>query len=64
MNKLLQAMGTAVLVLLCVALIPFTILLIAGILMFFGIGTVWACTIGAFVTLFGLITVDIYFQNE
>lgn len=64
MNKLLQAMGTAALVLLCVALIPFMILLIAGILMYFGIGVIWACTIGACVTLFVLITVDVYFQNR
>lgn len=63
MNKLLQAMGTAALVLLCVALIPFMIFLIAGILMLFGIGTIWACIIGACVTLFVLITVDVYFSK-
>lgn len=63
MNKLLQAMGTAALVLLCVALIPFMILLIAGILMYFGIETICACIIGACVTLFVLITVDVYFSK-
>lgn len=64
MNRLLQAMGTAALVLLCVALIPFTIFLIAGILMCFGMNLVLAMTLGAVIALFILITIDIYFQNN
>lgn len=64
MNKLLQAMGTAALVLLCVALIPFTIFLIAGILVLFGVEVTWACTIGAIIFLFILITIDVYIQNK
>lgn len=64
MNKLLQAMGTAALVLLCVALIPFTIFLVAGILMCFGMNLVLAVTLGAAIALFILITTDVYFQSK
>jgi len=64
MNKVLQAMGTAAIVLLGIALIPFTIFLIAAILMLFGVGVTWACTIGAIISLFILITIDVYIQNK
>lgn len=64
MNKLLGAMGTAAIVLLIIALIPFTIFLIAGILMLFGMGIIGACTIGALVVLFVLITIDVYVQSK
>lgn len=64
MNKLLQAMGTAAMALLYIALVPFTIFLIAGILMCFGMNLVLAITLGAVMALFILITIDVYFQNN
>lgn len=63
MNRLLQAMGIATIAILGIILIPLIILIVAGILMYFEMNWVLAATIGAFATLFLLITLDVYFQK-
>lgn len=60
MNRLFKSMGIAVMALLFIALLPVTILRIAGILMYFGMNSVLALLIGAVVALFIIITIDIY----
>ena len=49
--------------LLFIALLPVTILIIAGILMYFGMNSVLALLIGAVVALFIIITIDVYHQQ-
>jgi hypothetical protein len=56
-------MGIAVMALLFIALLPVTILIIAGILMYFGMNSVLALLIGAVVALFIIITIDVYHQQ-
>ena len=63
MNRLFKSMGIAVMALLFIALLPITILIIAGILMYFGINSVLALLIGAVVALFIIITIDVYHQQ-
>lgn len=63
MNKLFKSMGIAVMALLFMALLPVTILIIAGILMYFGMNSVLALLIGAVVVLFIIITIDVYHQQ-
>ncbi len=63
MNRLFKSMGIAVMALLFIALLPVTILIIAGILMYFGINSVLALLIGAVVALFIIITIDVYHQQ-
>lgn len=63
MNRLLKSMGIAVMALLFIALLPVTILIIAGILMYFGMNSVLALLIGAVVALFIIITIDVYYQQ-
>lgn len=63
MNRLFKSMGIAVMVLLFIALLPVTILIIAGILMYFGMNSVLALLIGAVVALFIIITIDVYHQQ-
>ena len=60
MNRLFKSMGIAVMALLFIALLPVTILIIAGILMYFGMNSVLALLIGAVVALFIIITIDVY----
>jgi hypothetical protein len=62
MNRLFKSMGIAVMALLFIALLPVTILIIAGILMYFGMNSVLALLIGAVVALFIIITIDVYHQ--
>lgn len=62
MNRLFKSMGIAVMALLFIALLPITILIIAGILMYFGMNSVLALLIGAVVALFIIITIDVYHQ--
>ena len=63
MNRLFKSMGIAIMALLFIALLPVTILIIAGILMYFGINSVLALLIGAVVALFIIITIDVYHQQ-
>ena len=63
MNRLFKSMGIAVMALLFIALLPVTILIIAGILMYFGMNSVLALLIGAVVVLFIIITIDVYYQQ-
>ena len=63
MNRLFKSMGIAIMALLFIALLPITILIIAGILMYFGINSVLALLIGAVVALFIIITIDVYHQQ-
>ena len=63
MNRLFKLMGIAVMALLFIALLPVTILIIAGILMYFGMNSVLALLIGAVVALFIIITIDVYHQQ-
>ena len=63
MNRLFKSMGIAVMALLFIALLPITILIIAGILMYFGMNSVLALLIGAVVALFIIITIDVYHQQ-
>ena len=63
MNRLFKSMGIAVMALLFIALLPVTILIIAGILMYFGMNSVLALLIGAVVALFIIITIDVYHQQ-
>ena len=58
MNRLFKSMGIAVMALLFIALLPVTILIIAGILMYFGMNSVLALLIGAVVALFIIITIE------
>lgn len=58
MNRLFKSMGIAVMALLFIALLPVTILIIAGILMYFGMNSVLALLIGAVI-----ITIDVYHQQ-
>lgn len=60
MNRLFKSMGVAIMALLFIALLPVTILIIAGILMYFGMNSVLALLIGAVVALFIIITIDVY----
>ena len=60
MNRLFKSMGIAVMALLFIALLPVTILIIAGILMYFGMNSILALLIEAAVALFIVITIDIY----
>lgn len=53
----------AIMALLFIALFPVTILIIAGILMYFGMNSVLALLIGAVVALFIIITIDVYHQQ-
>ena len=62
MNILFKSMGIAVMALLFIALLSVTILIIAGILMYFGMNSVLALLIGAVVALFIIITIDVYHQ--
>ena len=63
MNRLFKSMGIAIMALLFIALLPVTILIIAGILMYFGMNSVLALLIGAVVALFIIITIDVYLQQ-
>lgn len=63
MNRLFKSMGIAIIALLFIALLPVTILIIAGILMYFGMNSVLALLIGAVVALFIIITIDVYHQQ-
>lgn len=63
MNRLFKSMGIAVMALLFIALLPVTILIIAGILMYFGMNSVLALFIGAVVVLFIIITIEVYNQQ-
>lgn len=63
MNRLFKSMGIAVMALLFIALLPVTIFIIAGILMYFGMNSVLALLIGAVVALFIIITIDVYYQQ-
>ena len=62
MNRLFKSMRIAIMALLFIALLPVTILIIAGILMYFGMNSVLALLIGAVVALFIIITIDVYHQ--
>ena len=62
MNRLFKSMGIAIMALLFIALLPVTILIIAGILMYFGMNSVLALLIGAVVALFIIIT-NVYHQQ-
>lgn len=63
MNRLFKSMGIAIMALLFIALLPVTILIIAGILIYFGMNSVLALLIGAVVALFIIITIDVYYQQ-
>lgn len=64
MNRLFKSMGIAIMALLLIALLPVTILIIAGILMYFGMNSgFFALLIGAVVALFIIITIDVYWQQ-
>ena len=63
MNRLFKSMGIAIMALLFIALLPVTILIIAGILIYFGMNSVLALLIGAVVALFIIITIDVYHQQ-
>ena len=63
MNRLFKSMGIAIMALLFIALLPVTILIIAGILMYFGMNSILALLIGAVVALFIIITIDVYHQQ-
>lgn len=63
MNRLFKSTGIAVMALLFIALLHVTILIIAGILMYFGMNFVLALLIGAVVALFIIITIDVYHQQ-
>lgn len=63
MNRLFKSMGIAIMALLFIALLPVTILIIAGILIYFGMNSVLALLIGAVVVLFIIITIDVYYQQ-
>ena len=62
MNRLFKSMGIAIMALLFIALLPATILIVAGILMYFGMNSFLALFIGAVVALFILITIEVYCQ--
>lgn len=63
MNRLFKSMGIAVMALLFIALLLVTVLIIAGILMYFGMNSVLALLIVAAVALFIIITIDVYRQQ-
>lgn len=63
MNRLFKSMGIAVMALLFIVLLPVTILIITGILMYFGMNSVHTLFIGAVVALFIIITIDVYHQQ-
>lgn len=60
MNRLFKSIGIAVMAILFITLIPITILIITGILMYFGMSNVPALLIGAVVALFIIITIGVY----
>ncbi len=60
MNRLLKSIGITVMAILFMTLIPITILIITGILMYFGMSNVLALLIGAVVALFIIITIGVY----
>lgn len=61
MNRLFKSMGIAIImVLLFVAFPPIIVLIIAGILMYFGMNSILALLIGAVVALFIIITIVVY----
>lgn len=56
MNRLFWSMGIAVIALLFMVLLPITVFIIAGILVYFGMNSILALFIGAVVALFIIIT--------
>ena len=61
MNRLFKSMGIAtIMVLLFVAFPPIIVLIIAGILMYFGMNSILALLIGAVIALFIIITIVVY----
>lgn len=60
MNKLLESIGIAIMALLFIAIFPATILIIAVILMYFGMNSAIALFIGAVVALFIIIAIEVY----
>lgn len=64
MDRLLRAMGIAAIALLAIALIPVTIFMVAGMLMYLGMSITPAILIGAVVVLFILITIDVFHLQD
>lgn len=62
MNRLFESIGIAIMILLFIALFPATILIVAKILIYFGMNSFLALFIGAVVALFILITIEVYCQ--
>lgn len=60
MNKLLESIGIAIMALLFITIFPATILIIALILIYFGINAAIALFIGAIISLFIIITIEVY----
>lgn len=60
MNKLLESMGIAIMALLFIAFFPTIILIIAVILVYFGMNSAIALFIGAVVALFIIIAIEVY----
>lgn len=60
MNRLFGSMEIAVIALLFMVLLPITVFIIAGILVYFGMNSILALFIGAVVALFIIITINVY----
>ena len=60
MNKLFESMGIAIMALLFIAFFPTIILIIAVILVYFGMNSAIALFIGAVVSLFIIIAIEVY----
>ena len=60
MNRLFKSMEIAIMVLLFVAFPSVIILIMAGILIYFGMNSILALLIGAVVALFIIITIEVY----
>lgn len=60
MNKLFEAIGIAIMALLFIAVFPVTILIITMILIYLGMNSAIALFVGAIISLFIIITIEVY----
>ena len=60
MNKLLESIGIAIMALLFIAVFPVTILIITIILIYLGMNSAIALFVGAIISLFIIITIEVY----
>lgn len=60
MNKLFEAVGITIMALLFIAVFPITILMITMILIYLGMNSAIALFVGAIISLFIIITIEVY----